>query len=54
MVVMKIDSVETPVVVLLDGTCTLERILDVMVVVLFPQRAPNVIELKTRVEASSF
>ena len=45
-VVTGIDSVETPVVVRLRGTWISERGLVgfVMVVVFFPQTAPNVIE----------
>ena len=52
-VVTGVDSVETPVVVRLRGTWISERG-PVMVVVVVPQTAPNVIELKTGVSDSCF
>ena len=55
-VVTGVDSVETPVVVRLRGTWISERgpVGFVMVVVVFPQTAPNVIELKTGVSDLCF
>ena len=49
-VVTGVDSVETPVVVRLRGTWISERgpVGFVMVIVSFPQTAPNVMEQKTK------
>ena len=55
-VVSGIEYVEIPVVDPLDGTSTSERTLGVfvMVVVFFPQTAPNVMDQKSRGELRAF